>query len=482
MQFKISAILLPVLLIMVLSKPLTAGTAPIKYIQHNHGIVSFDISMPVDSTGYLLHGKNLKGGNLQFINQGAYIAPLLAYEKGIIHLPVSMTDSNKPLINTNIKYNAIKFINPNGISNLFIKVGTAIRTQKVSGLDPTVLKDGTYTWQVPIFSVGKESDTVKKKSENLQFMEVGSIDDPSHHNEMYTQAFHLYLQGSSDSMIVGHPISVSLEPAILKNSYMDRTSCHADGLWGAGGDDPYHTITGSCSGSTHTYPAGPNLDYVYGTFKFPTVHSPWTATKNDYCKVNGKYQSGCVNITINSDMRFIAQKIRMPIKSGVSIFAESGTVYRTLTPKNFRYVCKSNVYLKGILPKKDCLKKNYLPGGWSAPFFAVGFEFNTYKGKRYSAQFIYIPAKENASKLAWNDASDTQIYATSVSDKRGANNKAASLKEIRKNFNKALNIIRKNPSIYKVIGKPFFEQILKKNGLYDPVVKKISKHHPSFSR
>jgi hypothetical protein len=80
----------------------------------------------------------------------------------------------EPLINTKIDYHVIKFINPNGISNFFIKISTAIRRQTVSGLDPSILKNGTYTWQVPIFTAGNESNTVDNKGSSMQFMQIGS--------------------------------------------------------------------------------------------------------------------------------------------------------------------------------------------------------------------------------------------------------------------------------------------------------------------
>ena len=101
---------------------------------------------------------------------------------------------------------------------------------------------------------------------------------------------------------------------------------------------------------------------------------------------------------------------------------------------------------KGILPAADCLKKSYLPGGWSAPYFSVGFEFKSKKGRRYSAQYIYIPAKENANKLTWNDASDTQIYAINVSGMGGSSHLTVSPQKIQENFKKSIKYYSK-PSL-----------------------------------
>jgi hypothetical protein len=126
---------------------------------------------------------------------------------------------------------------------------------------------------------------------------------------------------------------------------------------------------------------------------------------------------------------------------------------------------KSNVYLKNILPSKDCLKKSYIPGGWSAPYFAVGFESYDKDGNRYTGRYIYIPVKENANRLTWNDSSDTQIYAISVSGANKLEDAKPSSKEIRKNFNEALNAISRIPALYEVIGKHLFVDILKKNKL-----------------
>ena len=177
--------------------------------------------------------------------------------------------------------------------------------------------------------------------------------------------------------------------------------------------------------------------------------------------LKGKRQAGCANVKIGSDMHYIAQKIRVPVQDKIFITAEFGTLYRSLKTDNLRYICKSNVYLKNILPPKDCLKKSYLTGGWSAPYFSVGFEFQTEDGHRYSARYIYIPVKENASRLIWNDSSDTQIYATSVSNASASENIKPSAEEIQKNFKDALNVIRKIPAVYEVLGKNFFEKILK---------------------
>lgn len=123
----------------------TFATDHLLYTENNQGYASFDISMPIDATGYTLHGNNLKGGNIQFADQGVLVSDFLAHETGDVQLPVSTSLDGKPLIKTTMHYDVIKFIDPIGLHNFFIKIGTATRTEKVSGLDPYVLKDGSYT-------------------------------------------------------------------------------------------------------------------------------------------------------------------------------------------------------------------------------------------------------------------------------------------------------------------------------------------------
>jgi len=450
--------------IILISVIANAFSTEISYSENNRGLASFDISMPIDATGFTLHGKNLKGGDVQFSDQGNYVAPLLAHETGDFELPTSISSDNKPLIKTTINYNAIKFINPNGVSNFFIKIGVAARTEKVSGLDPFVLKSGTYTWQVPIFSVGTESDDVNNKSENKQFIEVGTGNSPEKHNGMYTQQFYLYTQGNGNNSIAEHPQKTDESNMILKKTYTTQFTCHADGVWGAGGSDPYRTITGKCNGTVMTFPAGPNLDYEYGTFKLPTIKTPWDATPNDHCLINGKPKAGCTTASIASKFHYMAQKIRVPINNNITVYAEFGTAYRSITPDNLRYECKSNVYIKNLLPLSDCHKKSYFPGGSDYPYFAVGYEFKDKNDIQYSARYIFIPEQENANRLAWRDAASTRIYAISVSNNRKTKPTATAIK---KNFNDALNVIGKIPAVYDVLGKHFFVDVLKKNNLYE---------------
>jgi hypothetical protein len=328
-----------------------------EYVDRNHAKVSFDISMPIDATGYTLHGKNLTGGNIQFADHGTLIAPFLAQETGEFELLPSTDLNNKPLIQTKIHYEAIKLIVPNGLDNFFIKIGTAARTEKVAGLDLYVLKNGTYTWDVLFFAVGREKNTVNDKSSNMQMIQVGSGNGPSHHNSMYTQDFYLYSQSQGNMPITGHPEKISTENETLSKGVISHYSCYADGVWGSGGSDPYRTVVGQCNGLATAFPAGPNLDYVYGSFQLPTVKTPWNATPKDHCMVGGKMHAGCVTASIATIIHYMGQKIRVPINNRISLYAEFGTSYRAITPKNLRYECKSNVYLKNLLPQTDCLKK-----------------------------------------------------------------------------------------------------------------------------
>ncbi|OGT26356.1 MAG: hypothetical protein A3I77_08545 [Gammaproteobacteria bacterium RIFCSPLOWO2_02_FULL_42_14] len=444
---------------------LASETPTPQYTDDNQANVAFDISMPIDATGYILHGKNLTGGNTQFTDQGIFVAPFLAHETGEFESPVSTDLNNNPLIKTTIRYNTIKLITPIGINNFFIKIGVAARTQTMSGLDPFVIpKSGTYTWEVPFFSVGTESDTVDNKSSNHQFIEVGSGSGPAHHNSMYTQQFYLYSKADGNTAITGHPEKTSTDNETLAKTVTASFTCKAEGIWGAGGSDPYRTIIGDCHGSTMTFPAGPNLDYEYGTFKLPTIKTPWDATPNDHCLINGKPKAGCTTASIASKFHYMAQKIRVPINNNITVYAEFGTAYRSITPDNLRYECKSNVYIKNLLPLSDCHKKSYFPGGSDYPYFAVGYEFKDKNDIQYSARYIFIPEQENANRLAWRDAASTRIYAISVSNNRKTKPTATAIK---KNFNDALNVIGKIPAVYDVLGKHFFVDVLKKNNLYE---------------
>src|SRR6056297_1025674 len=134
--------------VLLVLNSLICEALPAGYADHNEASVSFDVSMPIDSTGYRLYGANLKGGRIKFSDKGHYIMPLLASEVGQFETPRVTNLNNQVLINTKIKYHVIKLISPQGISNFFIKVGTAKRTQTVFDLDPSVLKNGTYAWSV----------------------------------------------------------------------------------------------------------------------------------------------------------------------------------------------------------------------------------------------------------------------------------------------------------------------------------------------
>jgi len=442
------------------AEPLLASNT---YTDHNRGIVSFDVSMPIDATGYALRGKHLKGGGIEFTDHGTMLSPLIAHETGYFQLPVvSTAKANKPLIQTTIMYNAIKLIDPIGLGNFFIKIGVASRKQIVSGVDQFALKDGTYTWQVPIFSAGRENGAIHHHTHNIQFMQVGSTGGPSTQNDIYTKDFYLYTHGNNKSALVGHPIDSSRSKEILKSPYKTHYTCHVHGIWGSRAD-PYRKIKGQCKGSSMTFPAAPNMDYEYGTFILPTVYSPWSGPQSEHCIVNGKRKSGCVNVKIASNIHYMAQKIQVRINKHVSIYAEAGTLYRRMQPHNLRYQCRGNTYLKNILPKKDCLTKSYLHGGWPAPYFSVGYVYKNNKGVRYDARYIYIPEKENANRLAWRDASDTQIYAISVSGNTQTENSKAL---VRKYLNKGLSVIKRHPLIYNILGQHFFLPILKKNHLY----------------
>lgn len=432
------------------------------YEEANQGYVSFDVSMPIDSTGFTLHGKNLEGGNIQFSDSGMLLSPLLASETGTLNPPVPTDARGNSYIKTTVQYNAIKFMNPNGINNLFIKVGMGKRTQQVRGLDPKVLKDGTYTWPAPIFAVGRETDTVSNKSTHMQFMQVGSLHGgPASTNVEYTQNFYVYSRGNGSMPISAQPIKLWDAGAILSKPFSSHLDCQVDGLWGGGGADPYRTLTGSCGIDSTTFPAGPNLDYDYGTITLPVVHTPWNAEPTDHCLFPGhKPHTGCVNASIGLKMHYIAQKIRVPINQHVALFAESGTAYRVITPTHLRYICTSNVYLKPILPQSDCLKRNYLTGGASYTYFAVGYEYVADDGTHYTAQYVNIPGQENGSRLAWLDASNTYIYAVGASngpiDADGKNRLVEALDTIR----------QEQPMVYRQLGSNFLVPILKKNKLY----------------
>jgi len=433
--------------------PQIAFLHSLNYSETNQGRVSFDVSMPIDATGFTLHGKNLTGGTIQFKSEGMFVTPLLADETGSFELPIVTSLQEKPMIKTHIQYHAIKFINPVGINNFFIKIGTATRSQIVTNLDPKVLHDGTYDWTVPIFAVGRENNTVDHTSHHFQFMQVGATGGPSTSNAMYTQEFYLFTEAQGNS-----PIAESSQVGtVLPNTNPNHFTCYAEGIWGSK-SDPYRKIVGQCIGQSTVFPAGPNLDYEYGTIKLPTIETPWNGTEKDQCFIEGKRHSGCVNATIDSTLHYMAQKIRVPIGHGITLFAESGSAYRSIIPNNLRYE-KNNVYLKNLIKPEEYSKKSYLPGGFMTPYFAVGFEFEK-KRVHYSAQYHYTNESENANRIAWRDASSTQIYSISVS------NKKISQAEIQENFHEALKVIEKLPEINKVLSKTFFVKIFKNNNVF----------------
>ena len=453
--------ILTLLLINSASTAVASNPPHKKYTENNTANVSFNVSMPIDSTGFILQGNNTMGGITQFTDNGFYFNSLLAKESGAIEPPVVTNKQGKTAIKTTVNYKAIKFINPNGVNNLFIKVGMGTRTQTVNGLDPKILKDGTYTWQAPIFAIGHESDTVDNKSHNIQFMQVGSVHGgPASANVEYTQDFYLYSKGNGNTAIMGQPVKTDQSNLVLSKPYTTHYACNVDGLWGAGGADPYRTITGKCQGTATTQPAGPNLDYEYGSFTFPTIATPWgSGIPSTHCTFPGsnKKHPGCVNSSLALGAHYIAQKIRVPLDKHITLFAESGTAYRNITPKNLRYICQSNMYLKKILPQADCNMKSYLPGGASYTFFAVGYDYTADNGKYYEAKYMNIPGEENANRLVWLDASNTYIYAI---------NTPPNDPNAKRYLNQALKTIQKKiPDFYNVVGKYFFVNVLKNNNL-----------------
>lgn len=280
-------------------------------------------------------------------------------------------------------------------------------------------------------------------------MEVGSSGGPSKQNDIYTRAFTVYTKDYNKFPIIGHPIRSARSEDILKTAIHATYTCHADGIWGSKAD-PYRTIKGKCEGSTITFPAAPNMDYVYGTFVLPTVYTPWTGPKSSHCLINGKKMPHCVNVSIASNMHYIAQKIRIPLSKQVTLYAESGSLYRRMQPNNLRYQCSTNYYVRKVVPKNYCLKKSFLAGGTPDPYFAVGYVFKTKLGKTYDAKYIYLPVVENASGFAWRDGSDTEIYAVSASGRPLSNNNK---KQLRHYLNIGLKTIEKDPRLYQVLGK-----------------------------
>lgn len=59
----------------IITNTFANNTALAPYTEENNAHVSFDISMPIDATGYTLYGRNLTGGNIQFTDRGNPIAP-----------------------------------------------------------------------------------------------------------------------------------------------------------------------------------------------------------------------------------------------------------------------------------------------------------------------------------------------------------------------------------------------------------------------
>ena len=61
-----------------MSSNILAANHSSSYTDINKGVVSFDVSMPIDATGYTLKGDHLKGGKIQFKDNGIYISTLLS--------------------------------------------------------------------------------------------------------------------------------------------------------------------------------------------------------------------------------------------------------------------------------------------------------------------------------------------------------------------------------------------------------------------
>ena len=61
-------LLLSVITLAIVSTAISANTLT-QYTENNRANVSFDVSMPIDATGYTLHGKNLTSGHIQFTDR-----------------------------------------------------------------------------------------------------------------------------------------------------------------------------------------------------------------------------------------------------------------------------------------------------------------------------------------------------------------------------------------------------------------------------
>jgi hypothetical protein len=457
------------LAILILSPTVNLSAAPTSlpspYTENNQGKVSFDVSVPIDHNGFTLHGYHLKGGSIHFTSKATWFAPLLAHEQGNFTLPSVMAIDGTFLIKTRVKYDAIKLVDPIGSNNVFIKVGIAHRTQTMSGTDPYVLKKGAYTWQVPIFSFGTEINDENNKATNQQLMMVTGVDED---NSIYTQQFYLFTEGRGNQ-----PIAAAELEKISSQSYSSSYFGYAAVNWAGGGVPPgisKNSEGGTCQGTVTTFPVGPGLDYEYGYFKLPTWDVPWSAPKSEHCVVLAKRKAGCLNASIASDFHYIAQKIRVPVNDKISLYAEFGTVYRTLVPKNIPYRL-GDAYLKKIVPLTDYGKKHFLPGGYMAPYFAVGYEVQADDHTRYSARYIYLPIKENANRLRWADSPVTELYVISSSSTQSLQTIPDA---VQKSLNDALEIIhQKMPAVYEVLGKHFFVDILKNNHVYNvPILNK----------
>ncbi|MDF1760965.1 MAG: hypothetical protein P1U40_10550 [Coxiellaceae bacterium] len=442
---------------LVFFDPVYAAKPACEALQSNSGDVLFDISQPVDASGYQLHGKNLEGGNIQYGSNATCLYPRLQQVAGQFMLPVAYNRHEKPLIETHVKYRAIQFITPIGLKNLYIDVGSGMRRQNVSGLDPKVLKKGIYHWRVPVFAVGYAKNDVKQHAQSKQFMMVAGVERS---NAIYTQQFYLFTQGKSDHTITEHPIHQAAIGEILPTNYAMNLQGYADTNWRAFGD-PVITqgaLGGFVRGDVQTFPGGPSLDYEVGHFILPTMKTPWTAPKKYQCHIKGKTVKGCIDVTMRSSLRFNAQKIRVAVTPTINIFAESGTAYRQVSPKNLPVTY--GVYTKKLIPKGKLVFAQ--AGGSIAPIFGVGINDKIDKNTVISAHYYYLPIVENADRLMRRDLPAAKVYVIGESHLDGSKatfTHQQLLKELKKAY---IQIEKNNPAVTSLLGPAFFEPLFKK--------------------
>lgn len=400
---RITKALIFILLYLMITNATAYLNSTLPYKEIGQGIAKFDISKPIDVTGFTLKGYHLEGGKASIHALGHQFTPFLSFERGSIQIPTSMNLEKAPYIKTQVNYSAIKIKK----NTLFIKAGIADRIQEVSNLDPSILKDGTYHWRVPFFAFGILHPQTNTKIEIRQFTQIGGIERS---NAMYTKDIAIISHGKLIQTLADRRNNFVSPSNIITRFWGDYYG-YGSVNWKAFGDAGAvsHDQGGAIEGKSTSISAIPNLSLIKGFIKLPTLQTYWSAPKNEMGNCPNTLK-GCILATIASSISYKAIEISAPLFLGIKIFGESGMGLRELIPHNLRMDRNVNVYIKKLLPPNLNLRKNYASGNYKAPFFAFGIKIPLNKVISFIMEYAYFPLNENANRLSWKDAPNAKMY------------------------------------------------------------------------